>query len=213
MNAPQPVPDAGKLKLWNVYTISIVAILALLAIIHFMIGKITLPSPYVPSQDFIGLWNIQIECPLPFGPHHIDGHGGDGTSSDRRVSHGKKDGWYAIYPKPGGKYGFIASNEFANWAQIPELRNWNNIELTYHREATINRPSGLFQCIPVITAQADYLEGKIALHDDGTAQGQEVKHDIKIWLHENSSLHNGSDAPIVQIQHAESASVHRGVIH
>lgn len=204
------MPETKPINWQLVILVLLLIVLGLVITIYLNIKECCAdPVTLLPEEEFVGLWNVRIECPSPEGPHHETGdHGPVGDA--RREPHGAQDGYYAIYPKPDGTYGFMASKEFANWDNLDDLQNWNNLVLTYVPGNKSDRPSGTFDCSQGISGNADKLTGTIALHDDDV--GAPVDHDVDIWLHENSNLHDGDRAPIIWIDHTE-AQVHRGVLH
>lgn len=193
-----------KILRWPYLIIFVLVIVIIVIIINCCMDDVDL----LPEQEFVGLWDIRIECPTPHGPHHDSGHGSVGDV--RREPHGAVAGYYAIYPKSDGTYGFMASKEFANWDNLAGLQQWNELVLTYVPGNKDERPSGTFSCAQGISGNADKLTGTIALHDDNG--GAPEVHDIDIWLHEDSDLHDGKRAPIIWIDHT-AALVHRGFLH
>ena len=180
---------------------------ALFAILLWCIWDWLFPGPM--EEDFVGLWQIVVECQNGGMPHHSGLHQGPD------YSHGAEEGWYAIYPKPDGTYGMMVSREYADWIGLPTLAEWNEIALDYEPNSGLraDRPHGPFNCLEDASDEADRMHGMVDLHVDDSNVA--VPHLIQIWMWEDSDLHGYRRAPRIQIDHSGEVGTrrHRGVIH
>lgn len=168
------------------------------------------PSSGKSGADFVGLWQVKKVCEPT---HQTDGHGNVGSKS--RTPHARKDGWYAIYPKrkDGSEiiYGIMISEEFADYSVLPELINWNKIELRFTPAEDPELPTGPFDCqgppgdVSLLTSLGGNKDGPV-LHD-------ETQHVVQIYLHANSAEHPGETAPVISFRHSGGSTLHNGVLH